>query len=356
MIPFNLFNDLGYLDIPSIRKYMKKNRIPFCWMWAGRGTGKTYGVLKDELTRGEKFMFVRRTDKQIKLIMNPRYMPFKALNIKESTNVQPKSIGAGMYGFFHCDTDPDTGKLIYNEPMIAPAAAVSTVGNIRGFSDDDLQLMFYDEFIPIRGERPIRNEAGNLFDLYETINRNRELDGREPLYFIGASNSNNPDNPYFTELGVLNKALKMGMSHDNEVYINKRSGFMLLCINRSPISEKKRDTALYRLTSGSDYEKMALDNEFVNIDTDNVQSMNLQHYNPVVAIGGICIYRAKNGRRYYVSEHVKGDPERFTTTEINLARFQRRYDYLRIAYFSDQITFENHLTERLFQVYTKSIG
>lgn len=355
MIPFNLFNDLGYIDIPAIRKYMKKTRIPFCWIWAGRGTGKTYGVLKHEITTGEKFMFVRRTDKQIKLIMNPQYMPFKALNIKEGFNIQPRSIGAGMYGFFHCSNDPDTGKLIYHDPMIAPAAAISTVGNIRGFDGTDLDAMFYDEFIPIKGEHPLKNEASNLFDLYETVNRNRELDGHDPIWFIGASNSNNPDNPYFTELGVLNKALKMGMSQDNEVYINKRSGFMLLCINKSPISSEKRDTALYRLTSGSDYEKMALDNEFVNIDTANVQPQNLQHYNPVVAIGGICVYRSKSGRRWYVSEHIKGNPERYTTTEINLLRFQRKYDYLRIAYFNDQITFENHLTERLFAVYTKSV-
>lgn len=332
---------------------MKKNHIPFCWMWAGRGTGKTYGVLKYELEHKEKFMFVRRTDKQIKLIMNPQYMPFKALNLKEGCNVQPRSIGAGMYGFFHCSEED--GKLVYHEPMIAPAAAVSTVGNIRGFDGTDLDAMFYDEFIPIKGERPLKNEAGNLFDLYETVNRNRELEGRDPLWFIGASNSNNPDNPYFTELGVLNRALKMGMSQDNEVYINKRAGFMLLCVNRSPISAEKKDTALYRLTSGSDYERMALDNEFVNIDTANIQPQNLQHYNAVVAIGGICVYRSKSGRRWYVSEHIKGDPERFTTTEINLLRFQRKYDFLRTAYFNDQITFENHLTERLFSVYTKAV-
>lgn len=355
MIPFNLFNELGYIDVPSIRKYMRKNHISFCWMWAGRGTGKTYGVLKYEIENNEKFMFVRRTDRQIKLIMNPQYMPFKALNIKEGLNVQPRSIGAGMYGFFHCDTD-ETGKLIYNEPMIAPAAAVSTVGNIRGFDGTDLQAMFYDEFIPIKGERPLRNEAGNLFDLYETVNRNRELDGSDPLYFIAASNSNNPDNPYFAELGVLNKALKMGMSSDNECYINKRAGFMLLCINRSPISEEKRDTALYRLTSGSDYEKMALDNEFVNIDVANIMPQNLQHYNSVVALGGICIYKSKNGRRWYVSEHIKGNPERYQTTEIALLRFQRKYDYLRVLYYNDQVVFENHLTQRLFEVYTKAIS
>ena len=353
MIPFNLFNDAGYINVSAIRQYMKKNRIPFCWMWAGRGTGKTYGVLKYQIEHNEKFMFVRRTDKQIKLIMNPQYMPFKALNLKEGYNIQPRSIGAGMYGFFPCDVED--GKLIYKEPMIAPAAAVSTVGNIRGFDGTDLEAIFYDEFIPIKGERPLKNEAGNLFDLYETVNRNRELEGRDPLWFIGASNSNNPDNPYFTELGVLNRALKMGMSQDNEVYINKRAGFMLLCVNRSPSSAEKKDTALYRLTSGSDYEKMALDNEFVNIDTANVQPQNLQHYNAIVAIGGICIYRSKSGRRWYVSEHIKGDPERFTTTEINLLRFQRKYDFLRTAYYSDQITFENHLTERLFAVYTKAV-
>lgn len=348
-----ILEDSGYLNIPEIRRYQEERNLVYCWIWGGRGIGKTYGALQESLKRKEKFIFLRRTKTQTDLITNERFMPFKSLNADLGTNIKPKTIGNGMYGFFHM-VQNEKGKEEPDGPEIGIAMPVSTSGNIRGYDGSDVSFVIYDEFIPLRNERPIKGEADLLFNTLETIGRNRELQGRPPLYFMGLSNSNNVDNPYFLELNLVNRALKMSLADDNQIYEDRRRGLLLICINKSPISEKKKQTSLYSLTAGSDFSKMALNNEFVNVDRSSIRSRDLKHYDPFVTIGGICIYKHKSGPgRYYVSEHIKGNPPAFTTSEIDIDRFRRKYWMLFDAYMNDNIEFENHLTEYLFQLYNR---
>lgn len=260
-----------------------------------------------------------------------------------------------MYGFYNSVFDPDTKKLKKVGEELGLAIPVSTSGNIRGYDGYDIDFVFYDEFIPIKSERPIKGEANLLFNTLETIGRNRELLGKKPLMFMALANSNNVDNPYFLELGVVNRALRMTASGDNEIYENRNNGMLMIAVNKSPISSRKKETSLYQLTGdASSFAKMSLDNDFVDVNTNNVKSLDLKHYDPLVNIGGITIYRSKDKKKgYYVSEHCKGSPAHYSTAEIDIERFRRKYVYLYIAYMNENITFENHLTEYLFQVYNK---
>ena len=355
MAKLELFEESGYLNIPAIRKYMEENQIVYVFIWGSRGIGKTYGVLLDQIKRnretGEKFIMLRRTKTQTDLITNEKFMPFKTLNHDYDLTYRPFSIGSGMYAFF--ESAEEDGKVKPVGEEIGLAMAVSTSGNVRGYDGYDISFAFYDEFIPLKSERPIRGEADLLFNTLETIGRNRELQSGKPLYFMGLSNSNNVDNPYFLELGVVDRALKMGSSSNNEIWIDRKRGLMLICVNKSPIAERKKDTSLYRLTAGTDFQKMALDNEFVNVTTQSVKSMDLKHYDPLVTIGGICIYKRKGTNQYYISSHIKGNPKRFSTAEIDLERFRVKYTYLYSAYIQDRILFEKHADEYLFQIYMK---
>ena len=350
----NLFEESGYLDIPAIRKYQEENALPYCFIWGSRGIGKTYGVLKEQVRRnvetGEKFIMLRRTKTQVDLITNEKFMPFKSINADLDTKYRPFPVGSGMYGFFDSILNQNKYKAVGDE--IGLAMPVSLAGNVRGYDGYDISFVFYDEFIPLKSERPIKGEGDLLFNILETITRNRELQGKPPAYFMGLSNSNNVDNPYFLELGVVNRALKMGHSKNNEIWIDRTRGLMLLCINRSPIIEKKKDTSLYKLTSGTDYARMALDNDFVGLNTDSVRSLDLKHYDAAVWIGGICIYKGKDrSAGWYVSEHKKGSPQTYGTSEIDLKRFRTKYSILYDAYLNDRITFETHSVEYLFQIY-----
>ena len=352
-----ILQEYGYLNIPEIRSYQEQRGLVYSWIWGGRGIGKTYGALQEAVERykkyGEKFIFLRRTKTQTDLITNERFMPFKALNQDKGWSYYPRPIGSGMFGFFHCEPD-EKGKLKPVGGEIGLAMSVSTSGNIRGYDGSDMSTVIYDEFIPLKNERPIKGEADLLFNTLETIGRNRELQGKKPLYFMGLSNSNNVDNPYFLELNLVKRALKMSLSNENMIYEDNKRGLLLICINKSPISEKKKETSLYTLTAGSDFQRMALDNEFVDVETKSIKSLDLRQYNPLVAIGGICIYKHKaESGSFYVSEHTKGNPPAYNPTEIDSERFRRKYWYLYDAYMRDKIRFENHLTEYLFQLYNK---
>ena len=66
--------------------------------------------------------------------------------------------------------------------------ALSTFGNLRGVDFSDVDMIFFDEFVPQKNARPIKAEAEAFFNLYETVNRNRELDGRPPVRVLMLSN------------------------------------------------------------------------------------------------------------------------------------------------------------------------
>ena len=69
------FLDNGYADIESIINL----NMPFTFIIGGRGTGKTYGVLKYIIENRKTIMLMRRTQAQTDLINKPEFSPFKVL-------------------------------------------------------------------------------------------------------------------------------------------------------------------------------------------------------------------------------------------------------------------------------------
>ena len=88
-------------------------------------------------------------------------------------------------------------------------SALSTFSNLRGFDGSNIKILLYDEFIPERHERLIKNEADAFFNVYETINRNRELQGGPPLIALCLSNSNSLASPIFTALNLVKTLERM---------------------------------------------------------------------------------------------------------------------------------------------------
>lgn len=69
-----------------------------------------------------------------------------------------------------------------------------------------------------------------------------------------------------------------------EISVNKQRGIALIMLMRSPISDRKQDTALYRLNDGSEFSRMALKNLF-EYEDDTVRRCPINEYRPVVAVG-----------------------------------------------------------------------
>lgn len=325
----------GYLNIRGILSY----KCTFNFIVGGRATGKTYGALSTVLDDNIKFMLMRRTQAQADLINKPDFSPFKP--VCDDKHIEITTAPVSKYN----------AKFIKDEAVIGYTCALSTIANMRGFDASDVKLLIYDEFIPERHERPIKSEGSAFLNAYETMNRNRELKGKKPLMVLCLANAFDIANPIFLELGLVGIAEKM-KQNGRELYIDREKSILILMPDSRKILKEKNETVLYKLTEGSEFSKMALQNEFIYNPTDNIKSLPLREFRPVVTVGEITIYKHKSKRLYYVSEHRTGDPPKFSTDEISLKRYLKNYGmrFYRL-YMQNCFRFENMLTKSLFELY-----
>ena len=326
----------GYLNIRGILAY----KCTFNFIVGGRATGKTYGALSTVLEDNIKFMLMRRTQAQADLINKPDFSPFKP--VCDDRHIEITTASVSKYN----------AKFMLDDETIGYTCALSTIANMRGFDASDVKLLIYDEFIPERHERPIKQEGAAFLNAYETMNRNRELKGKRPLTVLCLANAFDIANPIFLELGLVGIAEKM-KQNGRELYIDRDKSILILMPDSSKIMNKKSTTALYKLTEGSEFSKMALKNDFIYNPTDNIKSLPLREFKPVVTVGEITIYKHKSKRLYYVSEHRTGEPPEYATDEINLKRYQKAFGmrFYRL-YMQNCFKFENMLTRSIFEMYT----
>ena len=334
-----IYLDSGYLNISQILSY----GLPFNFIVGGRGTGKTYGALKTAYEENIRFILMRRTQAQCDLINKPEFNPFKVLNADIGSSATVKSISK-----YNSKIIEETEE---SERILGYTCALSTIANMRGFDASDVELLIYDEFIPERHERAIKNEGTAFLNAFETINRNREIKGEKPLQVLCLANAFNVANPIFLELGLVGRCEKM-KNTGTELFMDKERGVLLVLLQNSKISKAKADTALYRLSSGS-YADMALSNDFVYNNTDNIKSMALKEFKLVCTVGEISIYRHKSKRLFYVSEHRTGTAPIYKSDEVDLQRYRKNYGLaLYSAYMRNNVICESLLTKSLFELYT----
>jgi len=335
----------GYIDF---EKLLHEDRMPYKFVVGARGIGKTFGILKHVIDHGIKFIYMRRTQTQVDLIKTDDLNPFKALysELGDGYLVTVRTINKNVSGVYRLDDELEA----YGEP-IGYILALSTVSNIRGFDASDVEILIYDEFIGEKHEKPIRSEGTAFLNALETVGRNRELKGKKPLQVVALSNSTNLSNPIFLELKIITQCEKL-IKKGHDVIQMKDRGISIYLVHNSPISKKKRDTALYRLTgSESDFSQMALDNEFSKEYFGQVKRRNIKEFSPLVKVGEITIWKHKSRREWYVTEISAGHPEIYDSSDIELHRFRNDYYYLKLAYLNRHVFFVSYIQQILFENY-----
>lgn len=340
------YDDNGYLDFRRIRDI----GVPFVLCCGGRGSGKTYGALRTSVEDGIKFIYMRRKQVQLDIINKPDFSPIKPVCRDTGLQITMRSVAKGLAGFVPYELDEETGKEIITGPPLGYTVALSTVANLRGFDASDVDLLIYDEFIPEQSEMPIPHEADALFNCYETLNRNKELEGRRPLQLVCLANTNYQAGPLLVHLGLVNKLDQMRKA-GRELYLDKKRGLALIVLRDSPISAAKADTALYQLTAGTDFAAMALSNEFAYDDRTGIRSRPLIEYDPLFAVGPLTVYTHKSEQRVYVSPHRRGSPPVYDTDETSLLRMRQTYYYLWDAQIAGRLEYEDYNTKILLTKY-----
>ncbi len=345
-----IYQDNGYIDVGAIVDTMRQNNVTFTFLWGGRGIGKTYNSLAYFTEQKIKFLLMRRQTNQMEALSTKVLSPFNVLNTDKGWNIQPKMVTAKKLSTFAEEREED-GKIIRSEPVCS-FVSLQGIAGLRGFDASTTDFLLFDEFIREGHERPIPNEADAFLNAYETINRNRELQGKPPLLVLCMANSNNIVNPLFVKLGLVSKALQLEKDENREYSIDRERGYMLIDGKKSPISKMKANTALYKLVGQeSSFYGMAIGNEFTDVDLSNVRSRPLVEYKPITVVGELCIYKHKFKRMFYVSMHTQGTPDVYTTNKIDLKRFARKYAHLWLAYLASRVEFEAYECKALFENY-----
>ena len=330
-----LYQHNGYANMRDI---ILNSETPFILVIGGRGTGKTYTSIHTLLDEKIPFIYLRRTGAQMELVSKDEFSPIVKIgsDLGRCLVCSPLSkYASGVYDL------GDDGKPA-GDP-VAVNMALSLVANMRSFAADAYKVILYDECIPEKHERSImgQHEPEAFLNMYESIDRNRQLDGKPPVKCVCLANANNLEAPILQALNCI-KILDR-MKHKGQTqYISKTLGLSVFLLNNSPISAEKRETALYKLTLGQgDFTDMALENAFSRDNYTDTGSRPLSEYYAVAAVGPVCLYRHKSNYTWYVSETRSGKPKEFENTITDRARFRLYCQNAWKDYFERKLSFEN---------------
>lgn len=341
-----IYTSAGWLDVPSLEGTSSTYNL----IIGGRATGKTYGFLQEfRLDHPRPFMLMRRTQVEADLISKADFSPFNSLDRTRDCHTTIKKLSKYHGGIYEAELQSDGTLQAVGTPL-GLTAALSTLHNIRGFSADYIEELILDEFIPEKGSRPIPDEFDVFCNAYETINRNRELEDppRRPLRVWMLANANTLGNPYFIGLRIVEQVDRM-IREGQTVWRSPERSLTVINLANSPISQRKAQTALYKLTGQNEFTGMALGNQFSREARSKTGRLPLRELLPLVQLGELQLYKHKSRREYYGTLHRSGSPEVFGTDDASLARFRAKYGWLWEAYIDDLIIWDSYLPELLFR-------
>lgn len=317
-----------------------KSDMPIKIIIGPRGCGKTYSVLdymQEQSSPESKFIYMRRDGTEIDSCSTEYGNPFKKLNEDKGYDVHPFAISK-FNGFGIARGEEE------DEEVIGYGVALSTFASMRSQDFSDVDRIFFEEFIPEKHKRKLKGEGQALLNLYETVNRNRELQGCPPVEMVLCANGIDLANPILLELGATSIIGKMIKNKQRRLTIPEKSLYIEV-IPRTKVSDLKEDTVLYRLAS-KDFLIDALDTTFRGADLEFVRkNVNLRSYKTEFSYGDYVIF--SNNEHYYIAESKV--PCKVAIPERELGRFQALFSpKYRILRAMGQIYFDDYVTLAMF--------
>lgn len=301
----------------------------FNFIIGGRGIGKTYSCIDYLVNSGERFLYLRNTKTELDESVSEFGNPFKKWNSNNNRNIILTTEKKHIMIYDAADEE--------NKKLIGYAAALSTFHNLRGVDLSDVRYVLHDEFIE---RSTLSYDQFKAFaNMYETINRNRELDGEQPLCVICLSNAQKLDNPILAGYGcvpIIERMIKTGRREHitDDMYI---------CMAESEISQLKADTANYRITKGSKYYDEALRNNFAYDSFADIVKRPINEYLPICGFDDWFIWKHKSNGKYYVCRSASNRVTVYNEID-NKHVFLKRYGVqLRIAYVSGIIEYSEFM-------------
>ena len=231
----NLYYDNGFLNIPAVDEYADKHGVAFILIIGKRQVGKTYGVLQLELNKDRRFVLMRRTNKELRVIRKPQNHPFNPIEGYENRVLLEGSEDGGVLDIERIDTNEDGSE---NKTQIGIAVSLTGIATIRGFNGSIYSDLVYDECIPEAHVYKVKNEDDAFNNAHVTISGNRELQGKPPLKTWLLANSNKLDCSILRALNLTDIVERMSRI-GQEMRLLKERGILILLPDSHVITEKR---------------------------------------------------------------------------------------------------------------------
>lgn len=287
----------GWINMEHIIYHTKTWRVE---VYGGRGSGKTYGAFKALLEHGTTFLYLRRTDTQYKVISNQETSPINSLNRDMGWNYYPYRENDKISSIYDTDEN-DNGKRVPKGNPVGYFSSVLSFYNVRGVDLSRVEVIVFDEFV---AESHVNKKAGEfeaLLNLYETVNRNRELKGQSPVKLIMLANTDTVYNPYFVGWKQINTVLRMKRA-GVDYYIHPQGYYTLIATDNSPISDKKAQTTFYQETKGTSFHDMAIESALDYKPGPQIKPRPIKEYKPWYTMGEVTVYKHKSRPEFYITE------------------------------------------------------
>lgn len=334
----------GWLDIPHINEICDNNDINFIVIIGKRQVGKTYGVLKFTLDKGEPFVFMRRVKPELEMLAKGVNSPFEKIPEYKGKIVFKKESEYSSGIFKTEETEEGTV-----EHRIGMGTTLNSIAAMRGFNGDPYKDVILDEFIPEEHLYKVRNEKNAFLNAHTTINGNRELEGLPCVRFWLLANSNDLNSGILEALNITRVVERMSLRGE-ECRMLKDRGILILLPDSKQIIEKRKQGGLMRAIgdSNSKFVRMAYGNEFAFNDYTDVGCAPVREYNALLSIGRITIHLHKADKTLYVTDLMKGAKYKLTDSDSDIMKFNRKFSSIRMAYMDGRILFQDMTVKNYF--------
>ena len=334
--------------------------FPDAWVyfvWSKRGPGKTYSALWLCYYSDIKFIYMKRTDKDVNLILKNDNMdfdasPYKDLKRDKGLNIVGVKIDDGIGAFYEADAEGVPKKLL------CYVLSFNKVQAYKGFGFADCEFIIFDEVIPQKGERIKRSEGENLLDLYMTVSRDRQKRGRKPLKMLLFCNAEEISTPVTKELEIIDDIADLNAYGIPYLFTERKMLLHHITNDEVPITEAET-LGIYEGMKGTAWFDKAFGGYFSGNDFSNVSKRSIRRSIPLIHV----IYRKHDYYIYYNEEKGKyymcSTPAR-CQYDYNLDRENEQKKFwcdfvvdLREACVNEQFKFEKYSMYDLLMNYRK---
>ncbi len=335
----------------------RRSNMPFQVYIGSRGDGKTFSALRSTILEEvpvnshnyipiksfdeNKFMYIRRRDKEIQIATSETANPFKTLNRKYNQKIIPKWVNKEKITHFYRWNDDGT------KDLCGFSVALATFNGMRGTDFSDVNLMIFDEAIPDDNSIKMSNEGFTFFNLYETVVRNKEIvNNTNPITCYIMMNAIDMSSDLFQALNIVSTVAHMIDNNQRRMTFKERGLYIEIIENTPEFNALKAETALYKLTKGTDFYKFALENQFTMNDRSGVRKVNLTEYKPIWTYNNTyTLYAHKSKDLYHFAEvNPKSNQHRYKFASLKLLRTIYKSWYIRYSTFM-RVSYDTYATK-----------